>query len=327
MKQDSNQQPYVDIIIPVYNVEKYLPICLDSVAKQTYKNINVYLVDDGSTDNSGSICDNYVSGKSNFNVIHQKNMGLSGARNTGIDASNADYVCFMDSDDWIDINTIEILMDKMLHDDTDIICCNSIDEYTEVGKCLIYDKDLKTEVYKGDDIVKKYLNRKINTSAWGKVYRRNLFKDIRFPVGKLHEDLAVMIDLLKLCNKVAYVSAPLWHYRQRTGSITKQHYKHANFDLFDNLQHIKGQLNGKYEKEFEGFYAFYLKSLLVMFNLGDKKVYKQDYCILHEELNHLKVKSIFNPTINVRDKISILLADTKLHAIAKKIYFKVKNEF
>ena len=314
---------FVDIVIPVYNVEKYLPLCLDSIVRQTYKNINVYLVDDGSTDNSGTICDQYASNFKNVFVIHQKNMGLSGARNTGISASKAMYICFLDSDDWIDTNTIEILMKNLIKSQADVVCCSSIDEYTENGICFKNEGSYSSEVYSGDTILRKYLERKINTSAWGKIFKRELFSQIRFPVGKLHEDLAIMIDLLTLCDKVAFVSAPLWHYRQRIGSITKQHYKHANFDLYHYLQHIKEKLDGRLPREFEGFYAFYLKSLLVMFNPEDKVTYKEDYSILNRELKRLKPKIIFNASIKLKDKISILFATNIFHSLIKKIYFKI----
>lgn len=315
----------VDIVVPVYNVERYLPLCLDSIVRQTYKNINVYLIDDGSTDNSGAICDQYASNYKNFFVIHQKNMGLSGARNTGISASKAMYICFLDSDDWIDTNTIEILMKNLVISQADVVCCNSIDEYTENGKCFKNEGLYSSEVFTGNTILKKYLERKINTSAWGKIFKRELFNQIRFPVGKLHEDLAIMIDVLILCDKVAFVSAPLWHYRQRIGSITKQQYKHENFDLYRYLQHIKMKLDGKLQKEFEGFYAFYLKSLLVMFNPEDKVTYREDYITLNRELKKLKPKIIFNTSIKLKDKISILFATNIFHSLIKKIYFKISK--
>ena len=248
-------------------------------------------------------------------------MGLSGARNTGISASKAMYICFLDSDDWIDTNTIEILMKNLINSQADVVCCSSIDEYTENGICFKNEGSYSSEVYSGDTILRKYLERKINTSAWGKIFKRELFSQIRFPVGKLHEDLAIMIDLLTLCDKVAFVSAPLWHYRQRIGSITKQHYKQANFDLYHYLQHIKEKLDGRLPREFEGFYAFYLKSLLVMFNPEDKVTYKEDYFILNRELKRLKPKIIFNASIKLKDKISILFATNIFHSLIKKIYF------
>lgn len=325
MKQKESNNPSIDIIIPVYNVSRYLPLCLESVAKQTYSRINVYLIDDGSTDNSGAICDQFCKKYSKFNVIHQRNMGLSGARNTGIEVSKSDYICFLDSDDWIDTNSIEILMKAILQTDSDLARCKPIDEFTDQGKIETYQYPIHWKVYDRDEIIVRYLKRKFNTSAWGKVYRRELFKDLRFPVGKLHEDMAIMIDILERCDKVVNIDATLWHYRQRPGSITKQHYKHANFDLYMNLMHIKEVIGEKYKMEYEGFYAFYIKSLLKMFTNEDKKQFNKDYAFLSEELNKYRYKSLLNPTLGLKDKISILLVNTPVHNITKNIYRKLKN--
>jgi glycosyltransferase involved in cell wall biosynthesis len=327
MSKEYSKQPRVDLIIPVYNVAQFLTICLESVVKQTYKNINVILVDDGSTDESGEICDDYASRHENIVVVHQKNAGLSGARNTGIRMSSAPFICFLDSDDWLFTNTIEILMTEIAEADADISLCRSIDEYTEGGEIEEYKGKIPSKIFDGTQIIDEYLNLKkgnIPVSAWGKVYRRELFSDILFPVGELHEDLAIMIDILKKCNKLVSVDSHLWHYRQRLGSITKQHYRHANFALYKDMEHIKSEIAPSNKTAFDGFYAFNIKSLISMFNEADKEEDKQDYDILRRELRHVRFSSLLNPTLSLKDKISILLADTTFHKLAKKIYFALK---
>ncbi len=218
----------ISIIVPIYNVEEYLERCIQSLIRQTYSKIEILLIDDGSTDNCGKICDSYEVLDNRIRVFHKKNGGLSDARNYGIERCSGRYISFVDSDDYVADNYIELLYSILEKYSADITICAS--QY-------IYDKSFKQELVDGENIreysskdaIVDTLNIKISQRAWGKLYKRELFEKTRFPVGKLYEDLAVAYDLLLESSMVVYTDAPAYYYLIRSGSImqSKFNIKHA----------------------------------------------------------------------------------------------------
>ena len=208
----------ISIIVPVYNVKDYLTRCISSLLQQTYSKLEIILVDDGSTDDSGKICDQYAFVDKRIKVFHKENGGLSDARNYGINKSSGKYLSFIDSDDYVAPNYIEILYELIKNESVDISICGcqySFDEY--FNKTLVKKDDEKS--FSSYEAIIECLNIRLRQSAWGKLYKRELFDSIRFPVGKLYEDLAVVYDLLLKCKRVAYVDAPAYYYSIRQGSI------------------------------------------------------------------------------------------------------------
>ena len=212
----------VSIIIPVYNVEKYLPQCLDSVLSQTFKDLEVLVVDDGSTDKSGRICDEYAAADSRIRVFHTENRGLSAARNYGLDRCNGEYVAFLDSDDWLEEKAIRLLVEAILSESADIAVCGHYVEWidhSEVGMA-----SMSSRVPQGDQIIRDYLHgNDIGVQVWNKLYRVRLFEHIRFPVERLHEDIVTTYRLLDAARRLVRVPEPLIHYRMRKSSIGKTH--------------------------------------------------------------------------------------------------------
>lgn len=228
----------VSIIVPVYNVEKYLKKCLDSIIKQTYENLEIILVDDGSTDSSGIICDEYALKDDRIKVIHKKNGGLSDARNVGIDNANGSYLCCIDSDDYVDEEMIQRLYNSVIANGADMSICNFL-EVDDNGIVLPKEQSgimgdgvlYKNEFYSPSNI--KYFT--VFTVAWNKLYKREIFDDIRYPYGKIHEDEFVVHKIFDKCNVISCVEKPMYYYLQRSNSIAHSKFSVRKLDLAEAL--------------------------------------------------------------------------------------------
>lgn len=215
----------ISIIVPVYNVEEYLEKCIESILNQTFKNFELILVDDGSTDKSGKICDKYEKIDNRIKVIHKNNEGQSSARNAGLDIACGKYIGFVDSDDSIHPRMYEILYDLIQNHNADISCCNYRETYKTINKD--YEEISLDKIIKMDNIqaVNSLYDKDIGIRlvvAWNKLYNRDLFNDTRYEVGKIHEDEYIAHRLLYKCKKVVYLNAELYYYLQREGSIMSQ---------------------------------------------------------------------------------------------------------
>lgn len=234
-------KPLVSVIVPVYNVEKYVGECLDSILNQTYKNIEVLMVNDGSTDNSAKLCKEYEKKDKRFKLYSKKNGGLSDARNYGLDRMKGDYVCFADSDDIIHPDFIKILLDS-LKNKYSIASCR----YATFSK----KSDLKKHNNKSTEIIiedsKKYLEKTYyqqnkalySVSVGNKIFEADVFKKVRFKKGILYEDFAVIDQLILQKDNIVLIDSPLYFYRKNQSGITKSAYNKKTEDMIiicDNL--------------------------------------------------------------------------------------------
>ena len=210
----------ISIIIPVYNVKEYLDKCVRSVLEQTYTDIEVILVDDGSTDGSGDICDGYVAKDPRVTALHKTNGGLSDARNYGIDQAHGDLIGFVDGDDWIHPQMYEILLKVMEDSGADIAACRFTSDEKDRFMDPIDPDSLSMEVFSSTQAMINF--RKTFVCAWNKLYRCSIFDDLRYPVGRLHEDEYLLHYIYRRCDRVAVVDSTLYFYVQRTGSIVNR---------------------------------------------------------------------------------------------------------
>lgn len=219
-------EPLVSVIIPVYNVLPYLREALDSVINQTYKNLEIIIVDDGSTDGSGDVCDEYLSDPRVI-VIHQENKGLSGARNTGLDRMTGEYVAFLDSDDAFMPEIIRRIMNAVLQSAACAAVCGFWACYTEKNmntpgirkvELLHFDKQQNLAV---NEALNMLIADKICWAVWNKLYKSIIWKGIRFPEGRNYEDMQIMCQVIERCSKLITVPGVHVYYRKRTGSITQ----------------------------------------------------------------------------------------------------------
>lgn len=228
----------VSIIVPVYQVEKYIRQCVDSILAQTFTDFELILVDDGSKDQSGQICDEYARMDTRVKVIHKENGGLSDARNKGMDQASGNYFMFVDSDDYIAPTMIECLYESILNENADIAVCNYL-YYFENDRKKNFATNIKSEVLSGAEI---FYNRKnernygIWTVAWNKLYKSETFGKIRFRFGKYHEDEFWANDIYQMDIKVVMIPECLYYYRQRDNSIMGKKSIARNFDIIEALQ-------------------------------------------------------------------------------------------
>ncbi len=216
-------QDLISVIIPVYNVRAYLKSCLDSVFSQTYTNLEILLVDDGSTDGSSDLCDSFEKTDSRVRVIHQKNRGLSGARNRGIEAAAGDWLTFVDSDDRIRPDYCRVLHDLLTFHQADMSICNFA-VVSETGEEIPRTSPLKKETLSGYEALGKLQEyyAVYYTTAWAAMYRRALFDNLRFREGRLHEDEYLIHHMFHACRRVAVTDEVLYDYIQHEGTIMKE---------------------------------------------------------------------------------------------------------
>ena len=226
----------ISVIVPVYNVEKYLSRCVESILRQTFSNFDLILIDDGSPDRCGMICDQYRQKDMRVHVIHQKNAGLSAARNSGLEwslrYSDSKWLTFIDSDDWIHPEMLQLLYDAVCQTNLPISICG---HYKTEGNSLEIDSSqTKMQIWKTEDF---YFKRNVNaTIAVAKLYKKECFKNIRYPVGKLHEDEYVTYRILFNYPKLALVDAPLYAYFQNPEGIMHSGWNPRKLDVLEAVQ-------------------------------------------------------------------------------------------
>lgn len=233
---DSKVGSLISVVVPVYNVEPYLRQCVESILAQTYPAYEIILVDDGSTDGSSVLCDQFALYNENVSVIHQKNRGLSCARNTGIEASTGDFITFVDSDDWLSPDYLDRSMQLIREYDADVCGVGFNLAYPDGG--LVPNPTLieSPEVYGTEDALARYLfNTNLTVCVCGKVWKRVLWNQIRCPVGKLHEDQFTTYRLIAEAKKTVFNPEPLYYYRQREGSIGHSRFSMRSYDLLSGI--------------------------------------------------------------------------------------------
>lgn len=223
----------ISVIVPVYKVEPYLRQCVDSILAQTYTDFELILVDDGSPDNCGAICDEYATKDSRIRVIHQENGGLSAARNAGLDAAAGEYITFVDSDDVIAPDCLHCMIDIALQTKVDIVS-GKMAKFSNENAELWGDKPTEYEYFTEDRhaaSVRLYRDSsRLPINACGKLYRSDLLKHLRFPLGRLHEDQAFVPKAVYAANEVAMVDRALYGYREREASITQSTFTNRRYD-------------------------------------------------------------------------------------------------
>ena len=234
-------QGLVSIIIPVYNIKPYLREALDSVIRQSYDRLEILVIDDGSTDGSGDICDEYAKKDERIIVIHEGNKGLSAARNKGLEIMTGDYVAFLDADDAYHPDFIKRLIEEMYRSGADISVCkfeyyDSSDDISVKGGAGHINPPIEKGIYDSSEALVALSENRLNHSVWNKLYRRSLWDGIRFPDGHVYEDRYTTYKLLYKANKVSVIDDSLYYYRKdRSGSISNTRSLSNTADWFDAM--------------------------------------------------------------------------------------------
>ena len=306
----SEEDPLISVIVPCYNVEAYLKECVDSLLAQTYRNIEIILVDDGATDNTGGIARDYAGRNSNVLYIHRANGGLSAARNTGIDNSKGQYLAFVDSDDYVEPDYIEKLYKSIRENGSDIAVCGYKKEEMETDS-VTFDESSVISPYAAMRILSDIFPKEnvLLVIAWNKLYRRELFENTRFPEGKIHEDEHTAHRVLGQADSISVITDCLYHYRIREGSITAgrkaQNLKHLDLlDAYkDRIEYSESMMYGELMTYM--LYSFFesMKELMVLYTdetIKENKLYsyfqkraKEIYFRYFTELDSFQKKDYF----------------------------------
>ncbi len=241
----------ISIIIPVYNVENYLHYAMDSLFRQTYKNFEVILVNDGSTDNSGNLCEEYAQQYDNIFVYHKENGGLSDARNFGVENAKTDWIFFLDPDDYIEPFTLELLVELQRKYNVDLISTKvqSTNAFNDYNDFKFNDLDLTATVKVAKEKALKFMleNRIATVSACAKLYHKKILQEVPFPVGKIYEDFFVVAEHLNIAGDIVICPIVTYHYYSRPGSIVNSKFSKSQYDFFDAAENNRCAIQKYYE--------------------------------------------------------------------------------
>lgn len=294
----------ISIIIPVYNVELYLRTCLDSVINQTFKNIEIILINDGSTDDSLSICKQYEEKDKRIKLINKKNGGVSSARNEGLKICTGKYVTFIDSDDYVANDYIETLYNKIKKYNVDIVLSNAINicEGVEQNSNYITNKNI---LFNKIDIIKEILNEKyVNSVCWGNLYSINVVKNVRFdPEMRISEDMKFLIDVIKKVDTALIIPEKKYYYVIRNDSLV-----HTDFNSkwYDEINYCRELVDNYRDTELEKYsikrYVRVVTSCMYRF-----KINKDEYLKLKKRISFYFVRYLFSDIVEFKLKIMYLI--------------------
>lgn len=305
--------PKVSVIIPVYNVASYIADCLDSVKNQTFKDYELIIVNDGSTDNSLSVIENHAHNFSDIKIITQNNQGLSAARNNGVSAAMGDFIFFLDSDDYILPSTLELLYKACIDNDTDLAICG-VNMFWENGKTRKHLYPVHKSVIPSIEFCTLMLSGKAFSWAWTKLYRRSLWlkHKLEFPVGKTFEDIAISFSILEVYNRIAIVNQPLYQYRIHQASITGTVSIKKIHDFITQTQQAlftannilaDSSLGNKTERYIEAYITIQSTQLMAMYSAANyhNSNYKK---IIGKQIGLPSIASVAsNPNLGLRNKV------------------------
>ena len=291
----------ISVIVPIYNVEKYLDRCVDSIINQTYKNLEIILVDDDSPDNCPQMCDDYAKKDSRIKIVHKENGGLSDARNAGMKVATGEYVSFIDSDDYISLDFYETLLETIVDNDSDIVECgvvkfyedNNFDEYSDDLKVTNYDT-----LYALDGLINE---NPFKQHVWNKLYKSNIALDIPYAGGKLNEDEFWTYQIFGKAKKVTRINKTMYYYFQRGSSIMGNGYNIRRLDALEGKMNRQAYIEKNFptlatkaKVDLYGSCMFAYQSVLKFMSGNDKKKagkiikdYKNRCKLTNDEINNV----------------------------------------
>lgn len=306
------ENPTISIIVPVYNVEKYLDRCIQSILNQTFKDFELILVDDGSTDNSGFICEKYKEMDNRIVVIHKENGGLSSARNTGLDIAIGKYIGFVDSDDYINENMYEILYNEAIKNNSDVVV-SDFEKVCENKEHINYKLDkYEIENYNNIEALNQLFESKnvIFIVAWNKLYKRQIFNNLRYEEGKIYEDEFIIHKILYESKITTFIDLKLYYYVQRENSITQSKFSVKNLmaieAMEDRIQFFKKMKKIDLMQKSEVLYigVFFRSYNKVKENLSE---YKKEFKKYKKYFNRNIFNFLENPLFGYKAKIIFLI--------------------
>lgn len=300
----------ISVIVPVYNTAEYLERCVNSIINQTYKNLEIILIDDGSTDRSGKICDKFKEEDTRVSVVHQKNSGPSVARNYGLSIAKGEYIGFVDSDDYIAADMYEQLYGSM-RSGIDIVCCGSIniDRHKRTVNCKV---TCKKSFDRENAIFELLKSDNISFSAWDKLFKKNVINDIRFPENRLCEDLPFIYQAVKQSKGIVHIGKVKYFYCYRQESRSKSDFSLKRMDYIFFTRDIYRDVNKNFpELSRMAEYRYFININYIICqieHMQNKNVYNKELVRLKDVLKRMRLRIILNPFLNKEQRRACLSA-------------------
>ena len=325
-----NRESLISVIVPVYNVESYLPRCVDSILAQTYPSLEIILVDDGATDNSGAICDAYGAKDSRITVIHKANGGLSSARNAGLDAAQGEYIAFVDSDDWIEPEMYSHMLSLLHKYEAKLVCAGRYDVSEKTGEKNVGLCPKKEEVLTGEELVGKiFLWDGCDSSACDKLYHRSVLEGFRYPEGKVCEDVPVTYKIVLRAGKAVLCERPFYNYYHRSGSISKgQTISDKTFHFSRHTAQIYPFIRKNHpaiEPQAAYLRVRSLSHILLLLNQASPEIrqqFRQEYCHARKELRKFTGFILRSRYFGRKEQITNLLLILNLYRLLRPIFHR-----
>lgn len=282
----------ISVIVPVYNIEKYIERCVKSIINQTHTSLQIILVDDGSTDSSGKICDKLKNEDARIEVIHKTNGGLSDARNCGIDRAHGKYIAFVDGDDYIDEDIYEILYKVICDYNADIVSCGFYEEFTDKTNIRCYNKE--TMVLNQLGAYEALFEDKLGISSCNKLFRKEIFSNVRYKCGIQSEDIELLYRALHHVQTVVCANVIKYHYCHRAGSITTKGFNKKSMDILYTLDAVIDFIEQNYPQISSQAYAYQAQWLLnhyrCLYSSGKVNKFIEEKLFIEEKIkDNLKV--------------------------------------
>ena len=323
--------PLISIIVPVYQVEKYLEKCINSIIAQTYKNLEIILVDDGSTDSCPAICDRFKEEDSRIKIIHQENGGLSLARNVGLEHATGDFIGFVDSDDWIEPNMYEVLMSALQETGADIAVCDRQIETSDPKLISIDITSCERKLYSSEEALRMIINKErfIYSYVWNKLYKRTILANIQFLNNTIYEDILWTPQVVGNTKLLVCVDCPYYHYQSRAESLTHNNQNEVQ-RLLNKIEMYKKRLEyiHKYYPSLEKITVFKLQIFCFheYMNINSNECHLDKDGIIQHELHKMFCQS---GPINIQDIYSYKSKIGRIlfricPSLFRKIYFIIQ---
>ena len=318
----------ISVIVPVYQTERYLPRCIDSILTQSFRDFELLLIDDGSKDSSGKICDRYVCRDSRVRVFHKENSGVSDTRNFGLDHAKGDHIAFVDSDDYIGQDYLKILMEMAEENDADMTILSF--QRTDTENTVFVASSDQRFVFSGRETLGEMVKGNLfDIHICAKLFKAELFRDVRFPVGKTYEDLAVIPYLISDGCRCVFSTSIQYYYYQRSGSIT---HRPTQSNLHNWLEETKKLLDYT-AKSYPEIYPYAVSRMVktMFWTVIDWHLFSRDYEAVISRYRDIMVPYVQNmPSLpgltgKERLKLSIFLRNIKLYRIVRILWIRFSN--
>lgn len=307
----------ISVVVPIYNVEKFINRCIDSIVNQTYTDLEIILVNDGSNDNSGQICDTWASKDNRIIVIHKANGGLSDARNAGLDKATGDYISFIDGDDSIELNTYEVAMSAIKRTGCQIAV---------FGKKKVYSDDRirctqnmkKEHVFSSKEAIDElFIGRYIDESFCDKLFSKAILDNFHFKVGEINEDLPMLPTIFEKSEKVVHLGQNLYHYYQNTGSITRSGYSKKMSVVKEHIEKLYDEYYVNHKHAWKMLAMRY--SIAMVFRINtDIELFKEDYKWYKNIIKNNSFRYCCSSRTSIKDKILCILVLTNAYKFLHK---------